>query len=173
MSIFFPGGGGFVEVAGGESFGGGGSSFLCWGENMLGDSGEEAGDAGDAKVFTAGARTSPFWYSGVGGLFTAGALSSDRDCIDCWPTKLIVGLGPLTARDPLDWAVFGRTLRPGRPPTEGGFRRVACELDGSSWMAVDGRWVEAVDEDMMEEAPDTVEPWLWSSLRPEISRLSF
>lgn len=36
-------------------------------------------------------------------------------------------------------------------------------------MAVVGRWVETVEKDITEEAAETVEPWLWSSLRPEIS----
>lgn len=56
-------------------------------------------------------------------------------------------------------AVEGRTLRPGRPPTDGGFLSLPFwDCEGSSWTAVVGRWVEVVDVDMIETALEPVEP---------------
>ncbi len=40
--------------------GGSGKSLAVAGENLLGDSGDEAGEAGEVNVVTAGARDSPF-----------------------------------------------------------------------------------------------------------------
>ncbi len=40
--------------------GGGGRSLADPGENLLGDSGDAAGEAGEVKVVTTGARDSPF-----------------------------------------------------------------------------------------------------------------
>ena len=82
----------------------------------------------------------------------------DKDCL-LW-TGLVAAL-LLEARGSSLDAVEGRTLRPGRPPTDGGFLSFAgWECEGSSWTAVAGRWVDVVDVDMIETALETVEPWL-------------
>lgn len=139
--------------------GGGGSSLADPGENLLGDSGDAAGETGLVKVVTTGARDSPFRYSGVGGRLEGGAAADlvreDEDSL-LW-TGLMAAL-LLEARAS---SLAGQTLQPGRPPTDGGFRSLAgWDCEGSSWTAVAGRWVDVVDVDMIETALETVEPWL-------------
>lgn len=99
-------------------------------------------------------------------------LKEGKDCSLC--TILMVGLlGVVEGRGSSLAAAEGRTLRPGRPPTDGGFRSLAgCDCS-SSWTAVEGRCVEVVEAETTEVVLETVEPWLCSRFRPEISRLSF
>lgn len=93
----------------------------------------------------------------VGGV-AADLVREDEDCL-LWTGSMAALL--LEARVSSSGAVKGRTLRPGRPPTDGGFRSLAgWDCEGSSWTAVAGRWVDVVDVDMIETALETVEPWL-------------